>query len=70
MDSYIKYENNLEEEKDFTDIVAIVNVGSNKNWYEKTKKTNIKREMNKKYIMRKNINSHAFFIKTRMVDAY
>ena len=44
LDSYIKYENNLEEEKDFSDIVAIVNVGSNKNWYEKTKKTTINLE--------------------------
>lgn len=42
LDKYIKYDKELEEDKSLTDIVAIVNVGSNKEWYSKPVKTNIK----------------------------
>lgn len=42
LDKYIKYDKDLEEDKSLTDIVAIVNVGSNKEWYSKPVKTNIK----------------------------
>lgn len=44
LDTYLKYDDSLDEEKSPKDIVAIVNVHSNKEWYQDPNNTDIKLE--------------------------
>ena len=51
LDHYLKYDDEIDEEKSIKDIIAIVNVNSNKEWYKGPKETNV--ELNEKMLVNK-----------------
>ena len=51
LDNYLKYEEELDEDKRYSDIIAIINVGSNKEFYENSMETNT--DLNEKMLVNK-----------------